>query len=85
MPGKCDFQVRVRGIIAFFRSMLDPLWNRMTLQRYSPEQQKTQTGNRGPSNVVVNIGDLSGEKKRDKIAIMRARNSKLRPSSNRKR
>lgn len=40
------------------------LRNWVTLQRYSPEQQETQTRNRGSSNIIVNIRDLLQQKDR---------------------
>jgi len=46
------------GIFTFFGCIKSTLWNWVTLQRYSPEQQEAQTCNRGSSNVIVNIRDL---------------------------
>jgi len=52
----------VHGIFAFFGCVESILWNWVTLQRYSPEQQKAETRNRGSSNVIVNIRDLLQQK-----------------------
>lgn len=80
---KCDFARRGRGsrgssqarvISAFFGFVKSTLWNQVTLQRYSPEQQEAQTSNCGSSNVIVNIRDLLERKERKKkiaTAILR--------------
>jgi len=55
-------EVESCGVFAFFGCIESILWNWVTLQRYSPEQQEAETRNRGSSNVIVNIRDLLQQK-----------------------